>query len=110
MAYTVAKILGLRPSVILTEWSCAELLVAFGIYTNRQMREAYEQYQRLDAKVKRTIKAEDKPSKYAIEFLTFTQLEERYSRPSEEEESSNRDATEELLKLFEQGGGSVNGR
>lgn len=42
MAYFVAKVLKMRPYTILTEWTCEELLVAYGVYANQQSKEAYD--------------------------------------------------------------------
>lgn len=42
MAYYVAKALHLRPYTILTEWTCEELLVAYGVYANQQSKESYD--------------------------------------------------------------------
>jgi len=42
MAYYVAKTLKMRPYTILTEWTCEELLVAYGVYANQQSKESYD--------------------------------------------------------------------
>lgn len=42
MAYFVAKTLHLRPMEILTEWSCEELLVAYGYYADQKSAEYVE--------------------------------------------------------------------
>lgn len=39
MAYFVAKELGIRPAEILTQWTCEELLVAYGQYVNARTSE-----------------------------------------------------------------------
>lgn len=42
MAYYVAKVLHIRPYTILTEWTCEELMVAYGVYANQQSKESYD--------------------------------------------------------------------
>ena len=42
MAYFVAKELHMKPSDILTEWTCEELMVAYGYYANIHSNEYVE--------------------------------------------------------------------
>lgn len=71
MAYFVAKELGLRPNVILDEWSVPELIVAYGHYANEITLKNYAEWSALDAKTR----AKDKvPQKYAVKFYSTERL------------------------------------
>lgn len=69
MAHYVGKVLHLRPSEILDTWGCAELLVAYGEYSNEASLEAYEIWKSGDKKGER-------PEKYHVEFYTFEDLQD----------------------------------
>lgn len=69
MAHYVGKVLHIRPSEILDTWGCAELLVAYGEYSNESSKEAYEIWKSGDKKGER-------PDKYHVEFYTFEDLQE----------------------------------
>ena len=74
MAYFVAKELKLRPRDILYNWRPAELLVAFGEYSNDKSAEYYNsmtEKQRREHKPK-PLKPIDK---YAVIFLTHEDIE-----------------------------------
>lgn len=68
MAHYVGKVLHIRPSEILDTWGCAELLVAYGEYSNEASQEAYEVWKSGDKKGER-------PDKYHVEFWTLEELD-----------------------------------
>lgn len=73
MAYFVARELHMRPYYVLTEWTCEELLVAYGEYANIHSAEAYENRMAMF----RTNEKPKKPSldeKWAVIFLTTQEL------------------------------------
>lgn len=65
MAYFVAKVLHMRPSTILNEWTTPELIVAYGHYANEVTSENYENWKNLDPKTRSKHK---KPREYAVKF------------------------------------------
>ena len=69
MAHYVGKVLHIRPSEILDNWGCAELIVAYGQYSNESSSEAYDIWKNGDHKSKR-------PDKYHVEFYTLEDLED----------------------------------
>lgn len=69
MAHYVGKVLHIRPYEILTTWSCPELLVAYGEYSNEASLEAYEIWKHGDHKGER-------PEKYHVEFWTLEELQD----------------------------------
>ena len=69
MAHYVGKVLHIRPSEILDTWGCAELLVAYGEYTNESSKEAYEVWKSGDKKGER-------PEKHHVEFWTLEDLQD----------------------------------
>lgn len=69
MAHYVGKELHIRPSSILDTWGCAELLVAYGEYSNEASKESYEIWKSGTKKGKR-------PDKYHVEFFTLEDLQE----------------------------------
>lgn len=42
MAYFVAKQVGVRPMEVLVNWTCEELLVAYGMYANSESKQGYD--------------------------------------------------------------------
>lgn len=67
MAHYVGKTLHIRPSEILDTWGCAELLVAYGEYSNEQSNEAFETWKACGGQGER-------PDKYHVEFYTIEDL------------------------------------
>lgn len=104
MAYTVAKILHIRPLTVLTEWNCEELLVTFGVYMNELMDEKYAEYQTLDSTAK--SKVEIKPKEYALRFVTFEQLEQA-NKPKSEEQIAFEEQERLQIEAFMKGGGII---
>lgn len=104
MSYSVAKMLHIRPLTILMDWSCEELLISFGVYMNEIMSERYAEYEALDSKAKSKVKVA--PTPYAVQFVTFEQLEMLHRPKSAEELQSE---LEERLKIeaFMKGGGKI---
>lgn len=107
MAYVVGKILKIRPTTILYEWSCSELLVTFGIYMNDKMRDAYAQYQDLSPDAKRKVK--QKPTLYALKFYTYSQFMEAYSRDPDAVVEVEAEVLDPMIEQFLKGGGAFNG-
>lgn len=65
MAHFVAKILGERPSYILSSWGVSELIVAFGHYSNER---SYENF--LNWKASREDAPKQKePKPIAVKFI-----------------------------------------
>lgn len=69
MAHYVGKILHIRPNEILDGWGCAELIVAYGEYSNQSSAEAYEMWKSGDKKSER-------PDRYHVEFYTLEDLQD----------------------------------
>lgn len=90
MAYFVAKVLHLRPWVILTEWTCEELLVAYGVYANQQSKEAYD----MKTPKERTRDKLEYMDRWALPFFTPQDIEQNVA---EEEEGLD----EEMAKIAE---------
>lgn len=78
MAYFVAKTLHLRPWIVLTEWTCEELLVAYGVYANQQSKESYDMKSQKE-KQKDNLTYMDR---WALPFFSQRDLEENI--PAEE--------------------------
>lgn len=72
MAYFVAKVLHLRPMEILTEWTCEELLVAYGFYADQKSAEYVETVPKKEW-AKKGITWLDR---WAVLFITQDQAEE----------------------------------
>lgn len=107
MAYIVAKDLNLRPLSILKDWTCSELLVAFGVYANDKMRTQYAEYQQLSSESKAKVKV--KPTMYAVKFYSYAQFVEYYTPKSEDENKQENIIDPMIEKMFAQGGGIING-
>lgn len=80
MAYFVAKELNMRPYSVLTEWTCEELLVAYGHYANQHSNERYSM---LSPKERRLHKDEDGKAdplswldRWSVLFVTPEQMSE----------------------------------
>lgn len=67
MAHFVAKKLCMRPSEILDTWNCAELLVAYGEYSNEISIKNFVEWKSLDPQTRRK---NERPDKYNIRFYT----------------------------------------
>lgn len=104
MTYTVAKTLHIRPREILFNWTCEELLVAFGVYVNDIMAQKYAEFESLDSTTKSKIKKSDRPQEYAIRFITFDQWEE-LTRPKSDQELQAEREEEMRMKAFLEGAG-----
>ena len=72
MAYFVAKELNMRPTDILLNWSCEELLVAYGYYADRKSAEYVETIPKKEW-AKKHITWLDR---WAVLFITQDQAEE----------------------------------
>lgn len=73
MAHFVGKVLHIRPSEILDNWSVPELVVAYGEYLNEKYYQSYLEYENLDKESKKKINKI--PKKIAVPFKTFDDLE-----------------------------------
>ena len=71
MAHTVAKILKIRPNEILDEWCAAELIVAFGEYTNEMAQKNYNEWKSLPRESRNKT---PKPEKYFVQFIGIDEL------------------------------------
>lgn len=65
MASYVGKILHIRPSEILDEWTVPELIVTYGNYANEQAQRSYEEWKSLEPKQR--VKY-PRPPEYAVKF------------------------------------------
>lgn len=65
MAHFVGKTLHIRPNDILDNWGVAELVVAYGQYSNEITSKNYEEWKRLDSHTRFKV---EKPDKYNVEF------------------------------------------
>lgn len=72
MAYSVAKELNMRPMTILTEWSCEELLVAYGVYANVHSKENFD----MMSKAERRKKNLNYFDRWAVPFFSREQVAE----------------------------------
>lgn len=72
MAYAVAKELSLKPTDILTSWTCEELLVAFGVYANQSSAMSYE----MMSKKERYQKKMTSLDRWAMPFVSPSQMSE----------------------------------
>lgn len=73
MAHYVARELGIRPNDILDHWGVAELLVAYGQYSNEDTYKNFMEWKALSAKAKNEVK---KPKEYHVAFYSPADLEE----------------------------------
>ena len=83
MAYFVAKELHLRPLDILSDWSCEELLVAYGYYADQKSAEYVETVPKKEW-AKKHITWLDR---WAVLFITQDQADE-LTKDEEEAENS----------------------
>lgn len=102
MAYSVAKELHLRPSDVLMNWGCEELLVAFGFYMNQHASESYQEYKSLDASTK--AKVNPKPKEYVVKFVDFEELD-ALNKPKTQEQIETEQKEALLMEAFMKGGG-----
>lgn len=72
MAYFVARELHLRPTEILTEWNCEELLVAYGYYADLKSA----QYVEMTPKKEWAKKKITWLDRWAVLFITQDQADE----------------------------------
>lgn len=70
MVYYLAKKLHIRPNEILDEWCMAETLVAWGIYINMDVKEAYEHYKNRPAKER----GKQNPLECKVYFKSFDEI------------------------------------
>lgn len=82
MAYYVAKELHLRPYTILTEWTCEELLIAYGVYANQHSKESYDMKKPSEL-VKERLSYIDR---WALPFFKEADLEENAAEKENEAE------------------------
>lgn len=101
MAYFVGKELHIRPYTIMTEWTCEELLVAYGHYANQH---AAENYAMISPKDRATHKdADGRPApltwldRWAVLFVTPEQMEEM---SKEVEGKNNPDDLQKAAQIF----------
>ena len=92
MGYSVAKELHLRPLEVLSEWTCEELLVAFGVYMNQKSQANFEMMNAQERRKKRI----DEMERWVIPFITYEQLEEAENR----EEDTSLDDMEAIGKAL----------
>lgn len=69
MAHCVAKTLHLRPSEILDNWGCAELMVAFGQYQNEEAYKNWLSWDHIYGSGKSRKGPPERPKKYIVEFI-----------------------------------------
>ncbi len=67
MAHFVGKTLHIRPNEILDTWGVAELVVAFGYYSNEISQQNYEQWQEMDATQR--AKHSELGRRYNVKFI-----------------------------------------
>ena len=93
MAYYVAKVLHIRPYTILTEWTCEELMVAYGVYANQQSKESYDMKKPSEL-VQEKLTYMDR---WALPFFTQQDLEDN---TPEEENTAEDDMSKIVSALF----------
>lgn len=93
MAYYVAKVLHIRPYTILTEWTCEELMVAYGVYANQQSKESYDMKKPSEL-VREKLTYMDR---WALPFFTQQDLEDN---TPEEENTAEDDMSKIASALF----------
>lgn len=64
MAHFVGKELHIRPTDILNNWCCPELIVAYGEYANEKSYRNYKEWEALDTKNKGK-----RPKEYQVKFV-----------------------------------------
>lgn len=67
---------------IMTEWTCEELLVAYGVYMNQRSQSNYEMMSAEEKKRKRIGDME----RWAIPFISYRQLDELENQAQEQSE------------------------
>ena len=72
MAHHVARELKQRPNDILDGWGVAELVVAYGQYTNEDAYSNFLQWKSMDGKAKKSVK---KPDAFHVKFFGLEELE-----------------------------------
>lgn len=72
MAHHVARILKLRPNSILDGWGVAELLVAYGHFSNEDTYRNFLEWQQLSKEQKAEI---EQPEEYSVYFFSKQDLE-----------------------------------
>lgn len=100
MAYFVAKELHMRPTVILNEWTCEELMVAYGEYANHHSNEYVEMTPKKEwAKHKPPITWLDR---WAVLFVDKEQMTElaKDQQDSESRAKAEADISEAAKILF----------
>ena len=100
MAYFVAKELGMRPLTILEDWTCEELLVAYGEYINAHTAEYVESIPK-----KEWAKHKPKPitwlDRWGVLFVSPEQLVELSSdRKKANEKAKNETDILEAAKIL----------
>lgn len=80
MAYFVAKELHLRPYEIMTEWTCEELLVAYGFYANVKSAQNFAMISPKDRATHKDENGRPAPigwlDRWAVLFVTPDQMAE----------------------------------
>lgn len=66
MAHYVAKILHQRPNDIMDGWGVAELVVAFGEYSNEEAEKNYKEWSNLPTESRAKV---DRPDPYVVRFF-----------------------------------------
>lgn len=74
MAHYVAKVLHQRPNDILDKWSVAELLVAYGQFSNEETYRNFQEWKRLGQKEKKAYG--EKPEEFHVLFYAPDDLKE----------------------------------
>lgn len=85
MAYGVAKELSLRPYEILNNWTCEELLVAYGVYANQHSSNYYDMLSKKDRRLKKMTSLD----RWAMPFVSQAQLERLAERHTEEQQRND---------------------
>lgn len=73
MAHYVARVLKQRPNEILDGWGVAELLVAYGQYSNEDSYKNFLEWKSLSSKDKKSV---EKPDEYRVLFYAPNDLTE----------------------------------
>ena len=73
MAHYVAKVLHQRPNDVLDKWGVAELIVAFGEYSNEEAERNFLEWKGLSTEARSKV---ERPSRYVVRFYNSNESEE----------------------------------
>lgn len=72
MAHYVAKVLHQRPNDVMDKWGVAELIVAFGEYSNEEAEKNYQDWKQLPVESRTKI---ERPDRYIVRFYNSNESE-----------------------------------